>query len=166
MPTYGSNSAPVQNTINYDAILSTSLFNYQRTLTDNISKSNAFFYKIQQNGMYKSLDGGVAIQIPLMYALGSFDWYDGYDQLNTDPTDGITSAFFDWRQAAAPISISRKEERQNSSVDRIIDLLKAKIMQSELGMKQGFNQAMLQGSYASGGSSLFVNASSPANGSL
>src|SRR5271157_3155829 len=127
MTTYGVSGAPSQNTINYDSILSTSLFNYQRTLTDNISKSNAFFYRIQENGMYEGLDGGVAIQIPLMYALGVMDWYDSYDTLSTEPTDGITSAFFDWRQAAVPISISRKEERQNSSTDRIIDLLKSKI---------------------------------------
>ncbi len=53
MSTYGSASAPGQNTINYDAILSTSLFNYQRTLVDNISKSNAYFYKIQENGLYE-----------------------------------------------------------------------------------------------------------------
>jgi hypothetical protein len=166
MAVYGSASSPSQNTINYDAILSTSLFNYQRTLTDNISKSNAFFYKIQEHGMYTALDGGVAIQIPLMYALGTFDWYDSYDTLATDPTDGITSAFFDWRQAAVPVSISRKEERQNSSTDRIVDLLKAKILQAELGIKQGFNQSILQGSYASGGINLFANASSLLNGSL
>jgi hypothetical protein len=166
MSTYGSASAPSQNTINYDAILSTSLFNYQRTLTDNISKSNAFFYRIQENGMYVGLDGGVAIQIPLMYALGTADWYEGYDTLNTDPTDGITSAFFDWRQLAVPVAISRKEERQNSATDRIIDLLKAKIMQAELGIKERFAKACLQGSLASGGASLTTNDSSPFNGAL
>lgn len=166
MSTYGAAGAPSQNTINYDAILSTSLFNYQRTLTDNISKSNAFFYRIQENGMYESLDGGVAIQIPLMYALGTADWYEGYDTLNTDPTDGITSAFFDWRQLAVPVSISRKEERQNSSTDRIIDLLKSKIMQAELGIKERFGRASLQGSQASGGASLTTNDSSPFNGAL
>lgn len=164
MSTYGSGSAPSQNTINYDAILSTSLFNYQRTLTDNISKSNAFFYRIQENGMYESLDGGVAIQIPLMYALGAADWYEGYDTLNTDPTDGITSAFFDWRQLAVPVAISRKEERQNASTDRIIDLLKSKIMQAELGIKETFSRATLQGSYASGGADITANASSAFNG--
>lgn len=164
MSTYGTAGTPSQNTINYDAILSTSLFNYQRTLTDNISKSNAFFYRIQENGMYESLDGGVAIQIPLMYALGSADWYEGYDTLNTDPMDGITSAFFDWKQLAVPVSISRKEERQNASTDRIVDLLKSKIMQAELGIKEKFSKAALQGSLASGGSSLTTADSSNFNG--
>lgn len=166
MAVYGNAGAPSQNTINYDAILSTSLSNYSRTLNDNISKSNAFWYMIQQNGMYLPVNGGFNIAFPLVYALGHFDWYDGYDKLNTDPTDGITTAFFDWRQAGSPISISRKEERQNSSEDRIIDLVQAKIMQSELGIKQGINQSLLQGSFASGGASLFANASSAANGSL
>jgi hypothetical protein len=166
MSTYGVSSAPSQNTINYDSILSTSLFNYQRTLTDNISKSNAWFYRVQENGMYEGLDGGIAIQIPLMYALGVADWYDSYDTLSTDPTDGITSAFFEWRQLAAPVTISRKEERQNSSTDRIIDLLKAKIMQSELGLKELFGKAALQGSYASGGSNIAQPAASGQNGAL
>lgn len=165
MPTYGASGTPGQNTINYDSVLSTSLFNYQRTLTDNISKSNALFYRIQQNGAYKEKDGGVAIQVPLMYALGTADWYEGYDTLNTDPMDGITSAFFDWRQLAVPISISRKEERQNSSSERIIDLLEAKIMQAELGIKEKMMKALLQGALASGGS-ITGNDSSQLNGAL
>ena len=166
MSVYGNSGAPSQNTLNYDAVLSTSLFNYQRTLTDNISKSNTIFYMIQKEGIYEPLDGGYSIQMPLMYALGSADWFDSYDVLNTDPTDGVTSAFFDWRQLAVPISISRKEERQNSSRERIVDLLKTKVMQGELGIKEKFSRAMLQGSLASGGTSLTANDSSNVNGSL
>lgn len=166
MSTYGAASAPVQNTINYDAILSTSLFNYQRTLVDNISKSNAYFYKIQENGLYEEEDGGVAIQIPLMYALGNADWYSSYDTLNTDPMDGITSAFFDWRQLSVPVSISRLEERKNSTTDRIISLIESKIIQAELGIKEKFSKAVLQGSLASGGAALTTADSSNVNGAL
>src|SRR4051812_28807757 len=117
MSTYG-NSAPSQNTINYDAVLGTSLFNYRKKLTDNISKSNPFFYKIKENGMYEDEDGGVAIQIPLMYGLAAANTYSGYDVLDVQPTDGITNAFFNWSQAAVPISISRLEERQNATAHR------------------------------------------------
>lgn len=145
MSTYGAGTAPSQNTINYDSILGTSLFNYRRTLADNISKSNPFFYKMQENGMYKSEDGGVAIQIPLMYALGTADTYSGYDVLDDTPTDGITNAFFDWRQVAVPISISRLEERQNATSHRMANLLETKIMQAELGMKEFFAKQFLQG---------------------
>jgi|ERR1700741_4381302 len=152
MATYGSASAPSQNTINYDSILGTSLFNYRRTLTDNISKSNPFFYKIKENGMYTDEDGGVAIQIPLLYGLSQADTYSGYDVLNTDPTDGITNAFFDWSQMAVPISISRLEERQNAQSHRMVKLLETKMMQAETGIKEFFAKQLLQGNALKGGS--------------
>jgi len=164
--TYGAGTAPSQNTINYDAILGTSLFNYRRTLTDNISKSNPFFYKIQENGMYEDEDGGVAIQIPLMYGLSKADTYSGYDVLNTDPTDGITNAFFNWAQIAVPISISRLEERQNAQAHRIVDLIKSKIAQAEIGIKQFFAQQLMQGNATvSSSNNVYDPYSSPANGS-
>lgn len=86
-----------------------------------------------------------------MYGLSTADWYDGYDTLNTDPTEGITSAFFDWRQLSVPITISRKEERQNSSAHRILDLLKSKITQAEIGIKEKFAKAFMQGAAITGG---------------
>lgn len=151
MATYGASGAGNQNTINYDAILATSLFNYRRKLQDNISKSNPFFYKIQENGMYQSEDGGVSIQVNLMYALTQADTYSGYDTLNTDPTDGLTSAFFDWSQMAVPISISRLEERQNAEAHRMANLLESKIEQAELGLKEFFAKALVQGDSLKGG---------------
>jgi hypothetical protein len=149
MSVYGAGTAAASNTINYDALLTTSMFNYQRTLTDNVSKSNALFYKIQENGMYESQDGGIAVQVPLMTALGTADWYSGYDTLAADPTDGMSMAQFDWRQMSVPVSISRLEQRQNASAHRIIDLLKSKIMQAELGIKERFTKALMLGSFAS-----------------
>ncbi len=166
MATYGSASAPSQNTINYDSILGTSLFNYQKTLTDNISKSNPLFYRLTENGMYESEDGGVSIQIPLMYALGRPDTYSGYDVLNTDPTDGVTNAFFDWRQMAVPISISRLEERQNSQAHRMVDLMKTKMMQAEIGMKEFFSQQIFQGAQLLGSGNIYDNYTSILNGSF
>lgn len=141
--TQGSASAPSQVTQNLDALLSTSLSNYRKTLTDNIATSNALFLKIQENGTYESVDGGQDLRIPLMYGLATAGWYDGYDQLDLTPTDGITQAIWEWRQLAVPIMISRKEQRQNAQ--RIIDLLKSKIQQSEIAIKEEFAKALLQG---------------------
>lgn len=166
MSTYGAAGNPSQNTINYDSILGTSLFNYRRTLADNISKSNPFFYKMQENGMYKSEDGGVAIQIPIIYQLGTADTYSGYDVLNVDPTDGITNAFYDWRQMSVPISISRLEERQNASGHRMANLLEAKIMQAEIGIKEFFAKQVLQGNaLISSANNIYDPYLSTANGS-
>lgn len=89
--------APSSVTLDYDALLSTTLFNYHRTLVDNISKVNALMYymmKKSSNGYKLITDIGDRMQVPLMYELGSADSYSGYDTLDVTPMDGITSAFF------------------------------------------------------------------------
>jgi hypothetical protein len=141
--TLGTASQPNQLTTNLDALFSTSLANYNRTLVDNIGKQNALLDKIMRNGGYKSVDGGTHIVEPLMYALGTGDWYDGYDTLADDTVEGITQALFEWRQLAFPISYSMKEVKQNKQ--RLVSLVQAKITQAEMGIKEKMNTAILQG---------------------
>lgn len=142
-------------TLNYDAFLSTTLFNYHRTLEDEISTANAFLYTLMKgegSDAYQEVDDlGDRMQIPLMKELGQADAYSGYDQLNVDPMDGITSAFFEWRQMAVPITISGLEEKKNAGEARIIDLLKAKTKQAVLGIQEKFAKALIQGNLVNGG---------------
>lgn len=140
--TFGS-TAPGQVTINLDSVFATSLANYNRTLIDNIGKTNALMAKIMEGGGYKAADGGAYIVEELMYALAVPDWYDGYDVLSTQPTDGITQAIFDWRQVAVPIVYSMKEKKLNKQ--RIVDLVQARIKQAEMGIREKLNSAILQG---------------------
>src|SRR5262245_48589895 len=141
-------AGPSSLTLDYDAILSTTLFNYRKTLEDNISTSNALFFILknkEEMGWMEVEDLGDRSQIPLMYALAAADVYSGYDVLNTQPTDGITSAFWNWAQSAAPVSISGLEMKKNSGEAQIIDLMQAKVRQAELGMQDFFNRSFLQG---------------------
>lgn len=157
--------APSAVTLDYDALLSTTLFNYHRTLVDNISKVNALMYymmKKSSNGYKLITDIGDRMQVPLMYELGSADSYSGYDTLDVTPMDGITSAFFEWRQASVPIAISSLEEKKNSGEARILSLLESKTKQAEMGIQEFFNKRFLVGA---GGSSITTAYSSPVNGS-
>jgi hypothetical protein len=126
--------------------LSTTLFNYRRTLADTISTSNAFFYKVKKNAAWKEVASiGDRCAIPLMYELGSADFYSGYDQLDVTPMDGLTTAFWSWSQMAVPITISRLEERKNSGEEQLINLLESKTQQALLGIQDLFGRALLQG---------------------
>src|SRR5215510_10834411 len=107
--TFGSASAPSDIAVFLDSVFATSLPNYSKKLIDNVGASNAFMYKIMKNGQYKSADGGTDIREPLLYALATMDSYDGYDELSTLPTDGITSSVWEWRQLVVPIAYSIKE---------------------------------------------------------
>jgi len=162
--TLGTGGAPAQLIQNFDALFSTSLANYRASFEDQISESNAIFYEAKRNGMWEPQDGGLYIAEPLMYELGSFDAYDGYDELPDQPTDGITQSLWEWRQAATAISYSMKELKQNKH--RLRDLVKAKIKQAELGSVEGFNKQFLRGSFASGGTSLVTPYTSSATGAV
>ena len=70
MGTFGS-SAPSSQTVNYDAMLSHTLFNYRRTLADNIFKSSAFLAALRKFGGVMTVNGGERIAIPLMYETAS-----------------------------------------------------------------------------------------------
>lgn len=141
--TFGS-SAPSQITKNFEALIATSLAHYSKTLVDNISSSNAFLYELKKRGLINLIPGSLYIAEDLMYALAQFDAYDGYDELSDTPMDGITQVQFEWRQGSVPISYSEKERKMNKT--RIVDLIKSKIKQAELGFMEGFNKALLLGS--------------------
>jgi hypothetical protein len=149
MSTIGA-SAPAQNTINYDALLSTTLFNYRKTMVDNIFKSSAFLAALKTYGGIEYQDGGERIAQPLMYEDNkTVKSYQGYETLDTTPQDGMTTAFFPWKEIGGTISISRKEERQNSGEARLLNLLEKKTMQAEMSMKQAVNQQLVLGTVSS-----------------
>lgn len=147
--TFGSTSAPNNVTTYLDSVFSTSIANYSKSLKDNIGAANAFLYDLLKSEMYNPADGGTYLTEQLMYALAPMDSYDGYDELSTQTTDGITQAQFDWRQMASPISYNMKEVAQNQH--KIIDLVDARIQQAEMGIQEGWAQAFMWGAGASGG---------------
>jgi hypothetical protein len=155
---------PPSLTLTYNDLLSTTLFNYHRTLVDNISKLNALLFMLMKKGNgYKLVENiGDRMQVPLMYELGTADSYSGYDILDTTPMDGITSAHWEWRQASVPISISSLEEKKNSGEARILSLLEAKTQQAEMGLHEFFNKRLLVGA---GGSDIDTAYTSTINGS-
>lgn len=128
---------------NVGVLLSTTLKNYRKTLTDNIHKSNAVFYQLKSNGGFREEDGGERIVEPLMYGKNSTaKSYDGYESLDTTPQSGIDSAEFNWKQYSVSISISGKEEAQNAGTSRIINLLEAKTEQAKSSLIQSLNEGI------------------------
>ena len=60
--------------------------------------------------------------------------YNAYDQLDTTPQGGLTSAQYLWKQYSASISLSGRELRQNAGKEGIIKLLEAKTKQAEMSL--------------------------------
>jgi hypothetical protein len=133
----------------WNDILSTTMHNYHKTLTDNIFSQRPLLDFYMSKGRVKTLSGGISIVEPVMYAEGDSDSYAEWDQVVVTPANTASAAQYDWKQLYATIAISGLEEAQNNGREQIINLLEAKIMQAEETLKQRLN-GMLFGTYASG----------------
>ncbi len=130
----------VSVTDTYDALLSSTLRNYRKLLKDNIFNKIYTLSWLRRNGRMRTEDGGYQIVEQLLYGTNdTVAFKSAYGQISTTPQDGITSAFYNWKELAGTISISRKEQRQNSGKHRILDLLKSKIKQTEMTMTDTCN---------------------------
>lgn len=140
---------------NVGVILSTTLKKYQKTLTDNIHKSNAVFYQLKKMNGMREEDGGERIVEPLMYGKNTTaKSYSGYEALDTTPQTGIDSAEFNWKQYSVSISISGLEERQNAGTSRIINLLEAKTTQAEMSLTEALSVGLFSDGTGNGGKNL------------
>lgn len=125
---------------NFDALLSTTLANYRKQLTDNIFTARPLTYFLTDKGRIRMVDGGTKIVEPLIYGQNStVSSYSGYDTIGLTAQTGISAAEYDWKQYAASIAISGIEEAKNNGEAAILNLLEAKVMQAEESMKEGFN---------------------------
>jgi len=108
-------------------MVSTTLRNSAKDVADNVSKHNALLNVLKEKGRIIDLDGGYEIQIPLEYGEnGTYTRYGGFDTLNTDASDIITSAKYDWAQIALHVVASGAEIRKNSGRSQMINLVKTK----------------------------------------
>jgi hypothetical protein len=125
---------------NFSAILSTTLNNYRKQLTDNVFTARPLTYWLTEKGRIRMVNGGAQIIEPLVHGLNdTVASYSGYEAISITDQTGISAAQFDWKQYAASIAISGIEEAKNNGEAEIINLLEAKIMQAEESMREGFS---------------------------
>lgn len=119
----------------WSMLASTTYRAHKKEIADNVSNHNALFRKIHEKGNYERLSGGLTIVEPLDYQENStYQRYSGYDTLNVAASDVITSAEYQWRQAAVNVTASGLEIRSNSGPDAFIKLTKAKIKNAQRTM--------------------------------
>lgn len=123
----------------WNSILSTTMHNYHKTLTDNIFNSRPLLHYLMSNGRVQTCDGGISIVEPIIFTDGQADSYSEWQQVAVAPQATATAAQFDWKQLVATIAISGLEEAQNNGKEQIVNLLEAKIMQAEETMKTLLN---------------------------
>jgi hypothetical protein len=81
----------------------------------------------------------------------TYQRYSGYDTVNIAPSDVITSAEYNIKQSSVAVTISGLEQLQNSGVERMIDLLEARIGNAEKTMVNNIASDCYSDGTASGG---------------
>jgi hypothetical protein len=125
---------------------------YATRLADNMSDNNAIVNRLGSKGRINVADGGTSIDQALEYADNStFMWYSGYEQLDISPSDVLTSAQFDWKQASVAVSMSGLDVIKNSGRSRIINHLSAKVRNAEKTMRNNLAVGMYSDGSGSSG---------------
>lgn len=140
---------------NYTELVTTTLDAYRDTLADNILKHNPLLAKLNSKGNTDPVSGGVKILENLLYAENSTVlWYSGYETLNTQASDTMTSANFDWKQLNANVTISGLEQIQNKGKQQVHNLLKSRIQVAEKTLQNAMARALAYSNTENGGKSI------------
>jgi len=102
--------------------------NWSTKVTDNVSNHNQFLRRLKAKGKIVTESGGYEIARPIEYAEnGTYQRYSGYEQLNTDASDVLSTVKYDWQQVALHVTASGREVKMNmGSKERMINLVKSR----------------------------------------
>lgn len=132
----------------------TTLITSTQANRDNTDIQDTVFNKLALfeflNKKKKVYRGGTQIVVPIQYQntvpTGS---YNGYDLLNTTPTDDLTAASYKWKQYFANISVSGREDRvQNKGKAEVLSIVKSKINGAESAIRNKLNTDLFAASPA------------------
>lgn len=100
---------------------------WSQKVTDNVSEHNALLNRLKKKGKIRTYGGGYEIALPLEYAEnGTYQRFGGYDLLNTDASDVLTTAKYDNKMIALHVTASGQELLQNSGKEAMINLVKVR----------------------------------------
>lgn len=132
--TYGSG--------NVTSLLATTFSNMSSELADNIYKAIPALAWLAMKKRVTA-DGGASILRSVIYAKNNtFAFYASDDVIDTSIQDELTTAQWQWKQAATSVSVTGRIEMQNMGKSQVIDVVKAKTQSAILALKDGINQKL------------------------
>jgi hypothetical protein len=101
-------------------------------VASNVAAANPIHAVMKAKGRVKPISGGNQIIEELSFnANPNGGAYDGYDILPTAAADVISAAVYDWKQYAVAITVSGKEQMQNSGKEALLDLIEERVQVGE-----------------------------------
>lgn len=121
---------------NVQSLIATTLSKYGKTLADNIHKAIPLFAWLSIKKRVTE-EGGATVVRSIVYGSNSTaGFYASDDILDTTIQDNFTAAQWQWRQAAASVTVTGRIELQNSGSSQVIDYAKAQIDNALASLKE------------------------------
>ena len=137
---------------NLGDLIASTLRDRDGNAADNITNKNALLFRLNERGKIKTHTGGRTIVRELDYAENStFKYYTGYELLNTDASETLDAAEYDWKQAAVVITISGAEKRKNSGTEQIINFATQRMTNAIRTMHNQLSTGLYSDGTGSGG---------------
>ena len=109
----------------FTEMVSTTLRNVGKEITDNVSNHNALMRRLKDKGNIKTFAGGYELQESLEYAENeTYQRFRGYEALDTGSSDVLTSAKYELQQVALHVTASGRQLLENNSREKMFDLVK------------------------------------------
>lgn len=125
---------------NVTSLIATTLSTYGKELTDNIHRAIPLFAWLA-NKKKVTEEGGATIVRSVVYGSNSTAaFYASDDVLDTTIQDNFTAAQYQWRQAAASITVTGRIELQNSGKAAVIDYARAQVDNALASLKEVIDQ--------------------------
>lgn len=124
---------------NVTSLIATTLSTYGKTLADNIHKAIPALAWLSIKKRVTE-EGGATIVRSVVYGSNSTaGFYASDDILDTTIQDNFTAAQYQWRQAAASITVTGRIELQNAGKAQVIDYAKAQIDNALASLKEAID---------------------------
>ena len=113
----------------FTEMVTTTLRSTKRRISDNVTNHNGLLTWMKDKGNIKTdHEGGYEIQLPLSWANNAtYSRFFGGDVQNIGASDVLTSAKYDWCEAAIHVTVNQRELNMNRSEERMINLVKARL---------------------------------------
>ena len=138
---------------NLSELVTTTQRNRSKKVSDNVTNNNGILRAIKSGGGVRTFSGGRDIVEELSYQENStFKYYSGYEVLDVSPSDVLSAASYDIKQAAVAVTISGLEgDIQNSGPEAVINLLEQRIKVAEKTMMNNLHEGIYSDGTGSGG---------------
>lgn len=155
--------AGIAETRTYNSLLTTTLADFSKTMSDNIFDVNPLLswlngklgVAMRGKTVKRIVNGGESIVEHLLYEQNStVDSYSGAQVIDTTLQEGHTIARYNWKQYAGTVGITGLEKRSNMGESQLINLLSAKVQQLELSMRDRMSRDAFSDGTGNGGKNL------------